>query len=403
MIYFSELKNRKVYTEDLIFVGKLQDVIFLASEKPNITKIVIKPRAKQAPFVIPSHYIQKMNSVIIIDKEYEESSLADNELYIEKNLLDKQIIDITGSKIVRVNDVAIQNKPDLYLAGVDIGLLGILRWIKLEDPVMKLTHAMNIKLSSNFLSWGDIQPLELARGMVRMRTEQEKLERIRPEDLAHYLETTTTKNISKILNILDEKFAVDVIGSLNINYQHALFRNFSEEKAAKVITLIDPDEAVDILLTLSNKKRGNIIVLLPPDKRKKIQYLLHLAKTPIGDFITNEYITVKPENTVKDVINIIRKETVDFSTLYYIYVVNELDQLIGVFNLHELLMQNADMSVYKFMVQNVVVIHLTTPEEIAVNKMLKYNLNSLPVTDKDKKILGIVSIDDLTQYLKDKI
>lgn len=402
MIYFSELKNRKVYTEDRIYVGKLQDVIFLASEKPTVTKIVIKSR-HDSPTIIPFQYIQKINSVIVLKKEFEESQLADNELYIEKNLLDKQIIDIKGNKIVRVNDVAIHNKPDYYLAGVDIGLLGILRWIKLEDPVMKLAHALDIKFSSNFLSWTDIQPLELARGMVRMRTEQEKLERIRPEDLAHYLETTTTRNISKILNILDEKFAIDVIGSLNINYQHALFRNFSEVKAAKVITLMDPDEAADVLFTLSHKKREDIIALIPREKRKKIEYLLHLAKTPIGDFITYEFITVKPENTTRDVLNIVRKDTADFSFLYYVYVVNELDQLIGVFNLHELLMQGLDIPVYKFMIQNVVVIHLTTPEEIAVNKMLKYTLHSLPVIDSDKKILGVVSLDDLTEYLKEKM
>ncbi len=403
MIYFSELKNRKVYTEDRIYVGKLQDVIFQASEKPTVTKIVVKPHHKQAPFVVPFQYIQKINSIIILNKEYQESSLADNELYIEKNLLDKQIIDIQGNKIVRVNDVAMHNKPEYYLAGVDIGIFGILRWIKLEDPVIKLTHAMNIKVTSNFLSWSDIQPLELARGMVRMRTEQEKLEKIRPEDLAHYLETTTTKNISKILNILDEKYAMDVIGSLNINYQHALFRNFSQEKAAKVINLIDPDEAVDILLTLSSKKKEEIISLLPSEKRKKIQYLLNLAKTPIGDFITYQYFTARPEHTVRDVINNLKKETADFTYLNYVYVLNELQQLVGVFNLHEMLMQNVDTPVYKFMIQNVVVIHLTTPEEIAINKMLKYNLQSLPVTDKEKKILGVVALDDLTEYLKEKV
>ena len=403
MIYFSEVKNRKVYTEDRIYVGKLQDVIFLASEKPNITKIVVKPHSNQPSFIIPIRFVQKINSIIVIHKKYDVAELEVNELYIEKNLLDKQIIDLTGSKIVRVNDVAIQNKPDYYLAGVDIGLFGILRWVKMEDPVIRLMHALNIKLSSKFLSWSDIQPLELARGMVHLRTEQEKLERIRPEDLALYLETTTTKNISKILNILDEEYAMDVINSLNINFQHALFRNFSEKKAAKVITLIDPDEAADILFTLPGRKREDIIALIPAEKRKQIQYLLHLAKTPIGDFITFEYLTVKPDHTVKDVISIIRKESTDFSHLNYIFVVNETGELIGVFNLHEMLMQSSDTPVYKFMVQNVVVIHLTTPEEIAINKMLKYNLQTLPVTDKDKKLLGIVSLDDFTQFLKDRL
>ncbi len=125
-----------------------------------------------------------------------------------------------------------------------------------------------------------------------------------------------------------------------------------------------------------------------------------LAKTPIGDFITSQYITVGPEDTVRQVINRVKKETVDFSYLYYIYVVNKENQLIGVVNLHELLLQDLETQMYRFMVQNVVVVHLTTPEEIAINKMIKYRLQALPVTGRNKKILGIVTIDDLAEFIK---
>ena len=82
MIYFSELKNRKVYTEDRIYVGRLQDVIFLASDKPTVTKFVIKPRTGDKPFMTPLQYVQKINSVVVLHKEYEEAVLSDNELYV---------------------------------------------------------------------------------------------------------------------------------------------------------------------------------------------------------------------------------------------------------------------------------------------------------------------------------
>lgn len=402
MIYFSEIKNKTVQTEDGVYVGKLQDFIFLAAEQPNVTKLVISTVQKDI-VTVPISYLQKINGNLIIHKQYQTAELAENELYIEKNLLDKQIIDIKGNKVVRVNDIALQNKPLIYIAGVDIGILGILRWFKLDEVVSNSLSKIGMKIPARFLSWADIQPLELARGRVKLKTEEEKLERIRAEDLADYLEETNVRNITKILSIMDEEFAAEVIGNLNINYQHALIRSFTNSKAAKVINLIDPDEAVDILLTLSPRKREQILTELTEEKRKEIEYLLNFSKTPIGDYITSEYLAVKPDTSVREIIAQIKKETSDFSFFYYIYVVSDQNQLIGVINLHELLMQTPDSPAYKFMVQDVVVIHLTTPEEIAIKKMLKYKLQSLPVIDENKRMLGVITIDDLTELLVEKL
>ena len=113
MIYFSEIKNKHVYTEDGIRVGKLKDLIFLATDKPNVTKIVVD-LSNHETLIIPIEYLLKIRERVVIHKKYQKSELTENELYIEKNLLDKQIIDIKGSKIVRVNDIAIQDKPQFY-------------------------------------------------------------------------------------------------------------------------------------------------------------------------------------------------------------------------------------------------------------------------------------------------
>lgn len=402
MIYFSELKNSTVHTEDGVYVGKIKDLIFLATDKPTVTKVVLKTSMNNH-LVVPVEYITKWESTPIVNKKYQSSSLEENELYVEKNLLDKQIIDIKGNKVVRVNDIAIQNKPVLYVAGVDIGVLGILRWLSLEEPIRKGLRVLGLRISPNFLSWADIQPLELSRGKVILKTEQDKLEKIRAEDLADYLEKINVKNITKILNILDEEFAAEVIGNLNINYQNALFNQFTDKKAAKVISLIDPDESVDILLTFSHKKQEQIIANLEPAKKKELLYLLSLSKTPIGEIITSEFITVHPQDTVKHILEIIRKTTGDFSMFLYVYVVNNQNQLIGVINLHELIMKTPETQAYKFMVQDVVVIHLTTPEEIAIKKMLKYQLQALPVIDKEKHILGIVTLDDISEFILERL
>ncbi|OGK53367.1 hypothetical protein A2970_02405 [Candidatus Roizmanbacteria bacterium RIFCSPLOWO2_01_FULL_44_13] len=402
MIYFSEIHQKKVVTEDGIAIGHLEDFIFLATDNPLVTKIVVRGSEAQK-LIISTDYIIRINSYITIEKEYMTSYLEENELYLVKNLLDKQIIDIKGNKIVRVNDVAIQDKERLAIAGVDIGLYGLARRLKIGgDAVVKLLRFFNMKLTSEFLSWADIQPLELIRGKVRLRGQEEKMQKVRPEDLADYLERTNVINAGKFLKILDTEKAAEVVSNLNINYQTSIFKHFQSDKAARMITFIDPDEAVDVLLTLSKKKREEIMGYLEEPVRNQIERLLDFSKNPIGDLITTEYLTVAPEDTVRQVLDIIRKTTADFSTLDYVYVVNKKLELVGVFSLHNLVLQDLETPIYKFMTQNVVVIHMTTPLEIAVKKMLKYKLYALPVISQEKTIQGIVTIDDISSSILKK-
>ena len=403
MLYFSEIVGKKVYTEDMIHIGYLEDLIFLATENPIVTKIIIRDKTNQK-LIISTDYLQKISKDLLIEKEFLVTYLEENELYLVKNLLDKQIIDLKGSKIVRVNDVALQDEGKLSIAGVDIGILGIFRRLRIgTNNFYKIATFFKIKLASQFLSWADIQPLELMRGNVKLRKKEEKLEKIRPEDLADYLEKTNVINARKILKILDTEKAAEVVGNLNINYQTALFKNFHTEKAAKLISFLDPDEAVDVLLTLSKKKREEVLEKLSPKIKDNILHLLELSKKPIGTLITTEYLTVGPDDTVRQVIDKIKKETVDFSSLYCIYVVNKEKQLSGVVNLLEILKQDLDMPLYKFMTQNLVVIHLTTPIEIAMKKFLKYQLSALPVINQDKRIEGVVNFDDVASYILERI
>ena len=397
------MAGKKVYTEDDIHIGYLEDLIFLAAENPLVTKIVIRDKSDQR-LIVSTDYLKKINKHLLIEKEFLVTYLEENELYLVKNLLDKQIIDLKGNKIVRVNDVALQDKQKLSIAGVDVGVLGIFRRLRLgADNFYKIASFFRIKLASQFLSWADIQPLELIRGNVKLRMKEEKLEKIRPEDLADYLEKTNVINARKFLKILDTEKAAEVIGNLNINYQTALFKNFQTVKAAKLIGFLDPDEAVDVLLTLSKKKMEEVIEKLSPPMKEKILYLLELSKEPIGALLTTEYLTAGPEDTVRQIIEKIKKETLDFSSLYSIYIVNKEKELTGAISLHELLRQDLDTPLYKFMTQNLIVIHLTTPVEIAMKKFLKYHLSSLPVINQDKRLEGIVNFDDITNYVLERI
>ena len=197
--------------------------------------------------------------------------------------------------------------------------------------------------------------------------EETKLTRLAPEDLADHLERLSVKNLSKILDLLPTEYEAEVIANLNLGRQHVLFRSLKPTRAAHILSKADPDEAVDILLTLSPKRREQIMAALDTETKANVDALMPLTKTDLGNLATNEFFIADPEETCANV-KMRLKKSADFSGLHYIYVINKKSELIGVFNLHELLLQTNDMPVYKFMAPNVVTISLTTPPTLALKR-----------------------------------
>lgn len=402
MFYFSQLKGRKTIYNSHRAVGKLWDFLFLPSDPALVTKVVIKDGRKTLMFPIES--VGKIGKTVRLKnlKQAEDRSIY--ELSLIKNVLDKQIIDVKGGKVVRVNDVLIQKTEDgsFYIAGADIGFRAILRWLKVERYAIPFYKAFKIYAHPHFLSWSEIEPLELARGNVQLKKEAEDLERMRPEDLADYLEQTNVKNVDEIVSNLDEEFAADVIADLNPNYQTALFERFSEKRAGRLLAHIDPDEAVDILLTLPEKKRHSLLSLLSTIKQAEFKNLMKYSKTPIGELINPRCIWVYENDSLHRAQNYVKKTITDSHFSYYVYVKNAREELVGVMDLSELIRHSPKKRVKDVMVKDVIVIHLTTPKEITTKKMLKYKLSALPVIDHEKKLLGIVMYDDLVEEILER-
>lgn len=398
MLYFSELLNRKVFTEDNILVGKLQDLVFKLSDSAEITKVVVASKLDPKT-IIDIADVVKMNGSVILKKNYHTKELEDNELYISKNLLDSQIIDISGDKMVRVNDVAIQNQPILYIAGVDIGLIGFLRWFGLEDFANKLFNRYGIKLSSQFLSWGDIQTLELSRGHVKIKTEQTKLQKIRPEDLADYLEQTNMENIGQVLRSFTLEHAGEVLNNLNLNYQVEFFKRNDLKEAAHFMSHMEPEEATDVLVALPKKKREGLLELLNESSKKQIEHLLSISVTPVGDLVSTEFLTFDSNVTARDILKTVKEVGQNFGELLYVYFLNSEKQLVGVSSLKSVITQNPDAAAFKFMKPQIEVVSLSTPESVVWKKLLKYKFYVLPVVDKNRQMIGIVKLDDVSELI----
>lgn len=398
MLYFSELLDRKVFTEDNLLVGTLRDLVFKLSDTAEITKIVVRTKLDQKT-IIDVEDLAKINGSIVLKKNYHTRELEENELYLSKNLLDSQIIDISGDKMVRVNDVAIQNQPFLTIAGVDIGLIGFLRWFGLEDLANKIFNRFGIKLGSQFLSWGDIQTLELSRGHVKIKTEQTKLQKIKPEDLADYLEQTNMENIGHVLRSFTLDHAGTVLDNLNLNYQVEFFKRNELKEAAHFMSHMEPEEAADVLVALPKKKREGLLELLNESSRKQIEHLLSISVSPVGDIVSTEYLTFDSNVTAKDILKMVKEVGSDFGEILYLYFLNSEKQLVGVSSLKNVVTQQPDASAFKFMRPQIEVVSLSTPVSVVWKKLLKYKYYVLPVVDKNRQMIGLVKLDDVSELI----
>ena len=217
------------------------------------------------------------------------------------------------------------------------------------------------------------------------------------------MQTTNIINIKKFLQALDMEKAADVFAGLSLIHQTAVISQLEPESAQKMIVELEPDEATDILLSLNKRRRDQILTLMPEKEEKELRNLIGLSTTPMGELMTTDYYTVDSKATVREIIERMKTVTADFSCLSAVYVLNEKKLLTGVFSLHELLLQSADTPAYKFMVAEPMALQLTTPVELATKKMLRYKFSALPVVDMDKKIVGIVTMDDLSDYLLDRV
>ena len=248
---------------------------------------------------------------------------------------------------------------------MDVGILGIARWLKLEQWLNRQIAWFGTSIRSDFLPWENIQPIELSRGKVKLKREEEKLTKLAPEDLADHLERLSVKNLTKILDLLPNEYEAEVVQNLNLTHQRALIRSLKPRQAAAILSLVDPDEAVDTLLTLTEQRRMAILNLIEDEAKIRIEYLLNLSHTDIGSLATTDYFTASPDEIAFSVKKRLRSETTLDTPLTYIYVINKKKELVGVCNLHELLLQQDNTPIYKFMIPNVVTVYLTTPPEKA--------------------------------------
>ncbi|HKW44270.1 MAG TPA: CBS domain-containing protein [Candidatus Eremiobacteraceae bacterium] len=384
-------------------LGKLEDLSISGSDDafPPVTRVYVRGTdgvLRYAPFsaitAISRHEVSLRSEPI----DFAAADRPAGELLLGKDLLDKQILDVDGRKVVRINDLKLAPAGEtLRVIAADIGLSGLLRRMGLRGLGQRwLERASRPGIRQALISWDTVQPLHRdAEGdAIRLRVPQDKMQRIHPADLAAIIEDLNAADQASLMGSLDEETAAEAFEQLDVDTQLSILEDIQPDRAADIIENMEPDDAADLLGEVEPERQQEILSLMEPDEAKDVRELLTHDEETAGGLMTTEYLWLPPGLTVADAFAHIRKAAEDAELVYYLYVLDTQEHILGVVTLRNLVTAELESPVANIMTDDVVTVHTGATREEVASTIARYDFLAVPVVDDDGRMQGIVTVDD---------
>ncbi|HEY4008532.1 MAG TPA: CBS domain-containing protein [Acidobacteriaceae bacterium] len=335
-------------------------------------------------------------------------SLSDT-LLLERDLLDQQIIDVDGRKVVRVNDVNLAWTTDgptgdgteLLIQDVEIGLRGAARRLLKGLPVSTVDTIVN-KLPSKIIPWSCVDVIERDPARrVRLKIGQERLARLHPSDIADILEELAPAEREAIFTSLPEETAAEALEEIDPRLQKELLQRMDSERAADIIEEMDPGAAADVLAELSEEESEAILEEMEPEERQDVEELLEFSAESAAGLMTTDFISVPRDGTVAQAIEALRQFDGDPDTISEIYLLNEEKKLEGVVMLPRLLLAQPDSKLFSLSEGHIVSCGLHARDSEVAELFDKYNLRSLPVVNAVRHVAGVIHAEQVIAQLRE--
>jgi magnesium transporter len=463
MIFLSTLLRRVVCDSNNQRVGALRDLyVSLHDVFPRVTALVVRPSLLSSGPLAGSangngsrgnggNSPGLFGQEIIIPWE-QVASLEDSQIYLNvpaekiaplpsggqagdlrlaRDLLDKQIVDTQGFRVVKVNDLKLAQVHDAArLVGADISLRALLRRLGAETPVAALSHILPLKLPERTITWNYVEPIETAEQelvgagaaaatngaaqtdsrlsgainvpAVRLSVSHAKLAELHPADIADILEQLNLQEGGALLEELDTETAADALEEVDPVRQAALVSKLDPERASDLLERIAPDNAADILGELDEDEAERLLNLMPAEESQPIRELLRYDEQTAGGIMTTEALSLPASLTVEETLARLRSQNNSLEMVYYLYVVDEQRHLVGVVSLRQLVTSDPSTRLEAIMDPDVIRVHVNDDQEEVARVIAKYDLLGVPVVDEDERLVGLVTVDDIIDVLEEE-
>ncbi len=333
------------------------------------------------------------------EEELPEGVPSGEQLLIGRDILDKQIVDINGAKVVRVNDVKLTEEGGMAcVSDVDVGMRGIRRRLGVERRGDAFFRAIRHPLRPHLISWSYIQPLEPKLDRLSLSVSREAISDLHPADIAQIMSDLAPEERQEFFEKLDPETAAEALHELTPEVQADIITEMDKEQAADIIEQMPPDEAADVIADLPTEKAQELLQLMEKEEAEDIHELLHHEDDTAGGLMTNEYLAYPPGITVGEALERFKREAREIEHVYYVYVVED-ERLLGVVGLRDLLIEEPGRKLDEVMHTKLKTARAETGQETVAELISKYNLLALPVVDGENCLLGVVTVDDVVDLL----
>src|SRR2546425_1284325 len=423
MLHATELMGAETYDAQGNFVGRVRELFIEPAEQPNRIAYFLLSRGRFQPLVarhdqvaslapnIPkalprwSDLVLRLNVGERLLEVYEPN---EGWLAVRKGLLDQQIIDTSGRKVVRVNDVDLieqraNGSMELRLMQVDVGLTGALRRLLQGVVSPALIRKIQSKLPPRTIRWefvNLIEPDPMRR--IKLRITHEKLEDLHPADLADIMEDISAAERQAIIASLDEETAAAVLAELDERLTTQIVEKLDPEKAADILEEMAPDAAADLLADLSKETSEELLHEMRGQEANEVRELLEFDPATAGGMMNPEFAYVGEDATREEVLAWLRRQEVNLDQLDTLVLIDSAAEFSGAVPIGRLLLAAPEQRMKELRQEPLITVTSDADEKEVFELFDKYNLRTLTVVDREKRPVGTIAVDDVVSRLVQK-
>ncbi len=417
MVLFSEMFASELIGDPVVDclqenIGRVKDILVSLDEInqtcvpfPKVIGILVKISGEKKNGK-NSEGVLLIEEIDLIGRQFISTRSAKNRLVwttprekdalLLRDIMDQQVVDLDGARVIRVNDVKLAKvNQDVRLIAADVGWKGMLRRLGMEKLASRFFGLFQIKVPEQLIGWDHIQSLIEGKLCIPVKS----VNQLHPADVAQIISQVKSDDKAAIFSTLSDKTAAEALHELEPMLAAVMIANLDTKKALGILEKMPVDEVADILGDLAPEKTGELLRLMKVRKSTQIEGLLKHKDETAGGLMTTEFITLPNNLTVEQTIARLRETAPDAETIYYLYVVDETEKIVGIVSLRSLIVAAPEKPIAEIMLKDFVSAPPTASQREVASIISKYNLLALPIVDENKKILGIVTVDDVIDFI----
>lgn len=409
VLFCTELLGLRVYDTRRRFIGRVKDAALVPIIHPaRVDRFLVGSGSTWLTVRYDQVKSVSLDGIYLRDEQLTPYHSDEYMLRVMRDLLDQQIIDALGRKVVRVNDVTFESREEngfeyLNVIEVDIGVRSIVRRLLQGTVPPRWLRRLQQPISPNSIRWEYCSIVESdPQRRLRLNISHQALEKMHPADLADIVEELSPEDREAIIETIDAEVAAEALSEMDPDVQASILESLETERAAEIIEEMSPDEAAHALAELEEQTSTEILEEVTEETRSEVGELIEYPEHTAGFLMNTEYVALPEDATVQDAIAAFRENEELLESLNTIFLIDSEERLVANVPLARLFVVPGAAPLRPLATNMLVSVRVDARENRVTELFDKYNILTLPVIDEDSRLAGVITADDIISVLRQK-